>query len=111
VVLTLSAAYGLTALALALIYKYIPEAKIAWRDVWAGSLLTALLVILSGFVVAFYFRSGGVGSAIEAAGAFSIVVISIYYVAQIFLFGAVFTRAYAETYGSRRAIVNQSSTT
>jgi membrane protein len=102
--LTLVAAFGLIVLALALIYKYVPEVKIGWRDVWAGSLLTALLVILSGFVVAIYFRSGGVGSALEAAGAFSIVVISIYYVAQIFLLGAVLTRVYAETYGSRRDI-------
>jgi membrane protein len=57
---------------------------------------------LGGLVIGLYFKLGGISSAFEAAGAFAVLMISIYYFAQIFLFGAVITRVYAQRYGSKR---------
>jgi membrane protein len=93
---------GLLVLYLALIYKILPDTKVAWRDVWPGAIVTAALVLLAGAVLSFYFRIGGVGSAFEAAGAFAVFLLVIYYLAQIFLFGAVFTREYSIWFGSKK---------
>jgi membrane protein len=90
------------ALANAFTYKFLPDVKIAWRDVWSGSAAAALLMALGGLVLGLYFRLGGVHSAFQAAGTFAVLMISIYIFAQIFLFGAVVTRVYAQTYGSLR---------
>jgi membrane protein len=84
----------------AFVYKVLPNIKIAWRDVWPGSLVTTFLMALGGLILGIYFKLGGISSAFEAAGAFAVLMISIYYFAQIFLFGAVITRVYAQRYGS-----------
>jgi membrane protein len=93
---------GLVALTNALIYKVLPDVKLAWRDVWLGSVAAALLMAIGGLVFGLYFRLGGVHSAFQAAGAFAVLMIAIYYFAQIFLFGAVITRVYAHRFGSMR---------
>ncbi len=98
---------GLTTLAFALIYKILPEAHIRWRDVWIGALVTAILVAVALFLFGAYLNRGNIGNAFEAAGAFAVLLIGIYTIAQVFLFGAMFTRVYAAMYGSRS--VNQSS--
>ena len=95
---------GVIILANAFMYKVLPDVKITWRDVLPGSLITTLLMILGGLLFGLYFRFGGIGSALEAAGAFAVILIAIYTFAQIFLFGAVFTRAYAQRYGSLREL-------
>jgi membrane protein len=59
---------------------------------------------LGGLVIGLYFRYGGIRSAFEAAGAFAVLLIAIYYFAQIFLFGAIITRTYAQRYGSKREL-------
>ncbi len=92
---------GLATLAFALIYKILPEAHIRWRDVWIGALVTAIMVALALFLFGAYLNWGNVGNALEAAGAFAVLLIGIYTIAQVFLFGAMFTRVYSETYGSR----------
>ena len=92
---------ALATLLFALIYKLLPEVDIAWRDVWLGALVTSVLVYIGGWVLGFYFGVSGVGTAFEAAGALAIMLIGIYYVAQIFLSGAIFTRVYATTFGSK----------
>ena len=84
-VLNLLALMGAIVLANAFIYKVLPDVKIAWRDVWLGSLAATLLMALGGLVIGLYFRYGGVHSSFEAAGAFAVLMISIYYFAQIFL--------------------------
>ena len=89
----------------AFVYKVLPNIKLAWRDVWPGSVITTFLMALGGLVLGIYFKLGGVSSAFEAAGAFAVLMISIYYFAQIFLFGAVVTRVYAQRYGSRRELL------
>jgi membrane protein len=92
----------LATLLFALIYKLLPEVDIAWRDVWLGALITSVLVTIGGWALGFYFSVSGIGTAFEAAGALAIMLIAIYYIAQIFLSGAIFTRVYATTFGSKR---------
>jgi membrane protein len=103
-VLYVLALLGIVALAIAFTYKVLPDVKIAWRDVWLGSIVTALLMALGALVIGLYFRLGGINSAFQAAGAFAVLMISIYYFAQIFLFGAIITRVYAQRVGSLREL-------
>jgi len=91
----------LVALAFALIYKVLPDVDIAWRDVWLGALVTALLIALARWLLAFYLANADLGSAFDAAGALAVILITIYYLALIFLFGAVFTKVYAFMFGSK----------
>lgn len=93
---------GIIVLATAFIYKVLPDVKLAWRDVWSGSVAATFLMAVGGLVIAVYFRLGGISSAFDAAGAFAILMLAIYYFAQIFLFGAIMTRVYAQKYGSKR---------
>lgn len=95
----------LATLLFALIYKLLPEVDIAWRDVWLGALITSVLVWIGGWALGFYFSVSGVGTAFEAAGALAVLLIGIYYIAQIFLSGAIFTRVYATTFGSKQIIL------
>jgi membrane protein len=101
-VLNILALLAVVVLADAFVYKVLPDVKLAWRDVWIGSLAATFLMALGGVVIGLYFRFGGIGSAFEAAGAFAVLMIAIYYFAQIFLFGAIITRVYAQRYGSKR---------
>ena len=99
--LTALSTIGIATLVFALIYKILPEAEISWRDVWIGAFVTALLVLLALIIFGAYLTLGNVGSAFEAAGAFAVLLIGIYTIAQVFLFGAMFTRVFAEMYGSK----------
>jgi membrane protein len=101
-VLNILALLAVVVLANAFVYKVLPDVKLAWRDVWFGSLATTFLMAIGGLVIGLYFKVGGIGSAFEAAGAFAILMITIYYFAQIFLLGALVTRIYAQKYGSMR---------
>jgi membrane protein len=84
----------------ALIFRYLPDARIGWRDVWIGATLTAVLFVLGKFILALYLGSGAAGSAYGAASSLVTLLLWIYYAAQILLFGAEFTQVYANTYGS-----------
>jgi membrane protein len=95
---------ALLTLSFSLLYKVLPDVKIAWRDVWSGSLIAALLIVLFALLLGLFFTSGTIGSAFEAAGAFAVLLIGIYYIAQIFLFGAVVCRVYAQRYGSMHGL-------
>jgi membrane protein len=85
----------------AMIYRYLPDAKIAWKDVWLGAAITALLFTIGKFLIGLYLGRSSVSSAYEAAGSLAVLLICLYYAAQIFLFGGEFTKAYADKYGSR----------
>lgn len=89
------------ALLFALIFKLVPEAPVAWRDVWLGAVLTAVLFTLGKYLLGLYLGRSGVASAFGAAGSVVVVLVWIYYSSQIVLFGAEFTRAYAVLRGSR----------
>jgi membrane protein len=103
-VLNTLALLAVIVLANAYIYKVLPDVRLAWRDVWFGSIVATFLMVLGGLVIGLYFNLGGIGSAFQAAGAFAILMITIYYFAQIFLFGAIVTRVYAQRYGSMREL-------
>ena len=104
-ILNAVALLAIIALANIFIYKILPDVKLTWRDVLPGSVATTILMALGGLVIGLYFKLGGVHSAFEAAGAFAVLLVAIYYFAQIFLFGAVVTRVYAEGYGSKRPVL------
>jgi membrane protein len=94
------AGLGLVALVYAVLYKILPDVDVGWRDVWLGALAAALLTGLGVMVIGIIFSLGQITSAFEAAGAFAVLLIGIYYIAQIFLLGAVLIRVYASNYGS-----------
>lgn len=81
------------------IFKVLPDAKIKWRDVWAGSIATAVLFLLGKLLIALYVSKSDIGSTYGAAGSLVVLLIWIYYSAFILYFGAEFTKAYAMEYG------------
>lgn len=89
------------ALLFALIFKFVPDVPIAWRDVVIGAIVTSLLFSVGRVALSFYLRTAGVGSAYGAAGSVVAFVVWVYYSAQIFFFGAILTRVYADKHGSR----------
>lgn len=94
--------FVITVLVFALLYKYVPDLRIAWRDVWLGALATALLFSVSRWLIIFYLSRSTIPTTYGAAGSLAILMLWIYYSAQIFFLGAEFTQVYARTYGSRR---------
>jgi membrane protein len=84
----------------AMIFRYLPDVKIAWRDVWTGAALTTILFVIGKFLLGLYLGSGAAGSAYGAASSLITLLLWIFYSAQILLFGAEFTKVYANTYGS-----------
>lgn len=100
-ILSTAISFSLTTLLFALIYKYLPHAIIQWRDVWIGALVTALLFTLGRTLLSWYLASTGTTSVYGAAGAFVIILLWVYYSAQILLFGAEFTQVFARKYGSK----------
>ncbi len=97
--LNLAISLGMISLLFALIYKYLPDAKIRWQDVWVGAIITALLFTLGKFLIGLYLGRGSLGSAYGAAGSLIIFLAWVFYSAQILLFGAEFTQVYARKYG------------
>ncbi|HSA99613.1 MAG TPA: YihY/virulence factor BrkB family protein [Anaerolineales bacterium] len=85
----------------AMIFKFLPEAHIAWKDVWLGAAVTSALFSLGKFLIGFYLGRSSVGTTFGAAGSLAILLIWIYYSAQILFFGAEFTQVYANRYGSK----------
>jgi membrane protein len=85
----------------AMIYKFLPDAKIAWRDVWLGAGVTAVLFVVGKFAIGEYIGQSGVVSAYGAAGSLAALLIWLYYSSQIFLYGAELTQVVANKYGSR----------
>ena len=84
----------------AMIFKYLPDAKITWADVWVGAGLTTLLFLVGKWALGLYLGSGSAGSAYGAASALITTLLWVYYSAQILLFGAEFTQVYANEFGS-----------
>jgi len=79
----------------ALLYKYVPDAEIGWRDVWLGGLITAVLFTLGKTAIGFYLGQASVGSAYGAAGSMVVLLVWVYYSALIMFFGAEFTHVWA----------------
>ena len=94
---------GLTSLLFGVIYKALPDANIAWRDVAFGAVVTALLFAVGRNLISLYVAHSTIGSSYGAAGAFALILVWIYYSSQIFLFGAEFTRVWSDRHGTRAA--------
>jgi membrane protein len=92
---------GTISLLIALIYKILPEAHVAWRDVWVGAPVTAALFILGKYLIGLYIGKASVGSAFGAAGSLAVLLVWIYYSTQLILLGAEFTRVYANRFGRK----------
>ena len=91
----------------ALIFKYLPDARILWRDVWIGAAITSLLFAIGQFAIGLYIGKTSVSSVYGGAASLAIVLIWTYYSASIFYFGAEITRTYAAWYGSQRGAGTQ----
>ena len=104
--LNMALAFVLVAALFGTIYKVLPSVRIAWRDVTIGAVVTAALFSLGKYVIGVYLGNSGLGSTYGAAGSIILLLVWVYYSAQIFLFGAEFTRSYAHRFGSMRAKVS-----
>jgi len=83
----------------ALLYKYVPDAEIGWRDVWLGGFITAVLFTIGKTAIGIYLGRASVGSAYGAAGSMVVLLVWVYYSALIMFFGAEFTHAWATRHG------------
>jgi len=98
----LALGFGLSTAVFAMIYKTMPRVGIHWKDVWIGAAVTSIFFIAGKFLIGAYIGRSGVSSAFGAAASLIIVLLWVYYSAQIFLYGAEFTWAYSHKYGSRK---------
>ena len=100
---------GITTVLFAMIYKLMPQASIAWRDVWVGAGVTAVLFEVGKLLISLYVGKTSVESSYAAAGSIIVLLVWVYYSAQIFLLGAEFTWVFANEHGSRSAPVTQAA--
>lgn len=98
--------FGVTTVLFAMIFKFMPQAAIAWRDVWTGALVTAMLFEIGKLLIGLYVGKSASVSVLAAAGSLIILLIWVYYAALVFLLGAEFTWIYARDHGSRRNKAN-----
>ncbi|HUP08343.1 MAG TPA: YihY/virulence factor BrkB family protein, partial [Caldimonas sp.] len=99
-VVNFAVSFGLITVIFALIYKIMPRVRVAWHDVWIGSAVTALLFTIGKFLIGLYIGKSSVASGFGAAGSLVVILVWVYYSAQIFLLGAEFTWVYAHSHGS-----------
>jgi membrane protein len=92
--------FAFVTLIFALIYKYVPDIEIQWRDVWVGAALTSILFTVGKYLIGLYIGTSGVSSTFGAAGSLITILVWVYYSSLIFFLGAEFTRVYATQYGS-----------
>jgi len=92
--------FGLVTALFALTFRYLPHIRVAWKDVWPGAAFTSILFVLGKFGLGLYIGKAAVGSAYGAAGSLVIILIWVYWSAQILFFGAEFTQVYARSHGS-----------
>lgn len=96
----LAISFAISTVLFATIFRVLPDLKIAWRDVWTGSVLTSLLFVLGKWGLGVYLGKAAIGSAYGAAGSLVILLVWVYWSAQILFLGAEFTQVYARTFGS-----------
>jgi membrane protein len=91
--------FAVVVLLFAMIFKFLPDVQIQWRDVWIGAVITAILFGIGKWLLGFYLGSGAAGSAYGAASSLITLLLWVYYSSQILLFGAEFTQVYAARAG------------
>jgi membrane protein len=92
--------FALITVLFAVTYKIVPPVRIAWRDVWVGAVVTSLLFTLGKLLIGWYLVYSSIGSAYGAAGSIIVILLWVYYCAQVCLFGAEFTWVHAHHYGT-----------
>lgn len=92
--------FGLVTVLFAVIFRYLPDVRVAWRDVWFGAAFTSLLFVIGKFALGLYIGKTAADSTYGAAGSLVVVLLWVYWSAQILFFGAEFTQVYARTHGS-----------
>jgi membrane protein len=97
-----AASFAVISLLFAMMFKWLPDTKVEWRDVWLGAVLTAALFEVGKFLIGLYIGKQGLESTYGAAASIIVVLIWVYYSAQLVLMGAEFTNVYARRYGSQR---------
>jgi membrane protein len=100
--------FGGITLLFAMMYKILPDVNIEWRDVWIGAAVTSLLFSLGKLAIGFYLGKSSISSPFGAAGSLIVILVWVYYSAQIFLYGAEFAKVYSEKYGSGKHAEQQS---
>lgn len=100
-VLNFAVALLSTTLFFAMVYKLLPDAEVQWRDVWVGAILTAILFGVGRLILALWLGSSGASSAYGAASSLVVMLLWVYYAAQILFFGAEFTQVFSNRFGSR----------
>jgi membrane protein len=113
-IINFAISFGVVTLLFAAIYKVLPDTPIRWSDVWMGAAVTALLFTVGKLLIGLYLGNSTIASSYGAAGSFVVLLIWIYYSAQILLLGAEFTQVYAKRHGSRtinadQAVVDQAA--
>jgi membrane protein len=98
----LALSFGISIVLFASIFRFLPDLKIAWRDVWLGAVITSILFVLGKWALGLYLGKAAIGSAYGAAGSLVILLIWVYWSAQILFLGAELTQVYARTFGSLR---------
>lgn len=109
-VLNTAVSVGITTVLFAMIYKLMPTARIAWRDVWVGAIVTAVLFEVGKTLIGLYLGKSGVAETFAAAGSVVVLLAWVYYAAQVFLLGAEFTKVYADEHGSVAGVKAVAST-
>lgn len=100
--------FAILTLLFALLFRVLPDAAVRWRDVWLGSVITAVLFSLGKFLIGLYLGNSAIASSYGAAGSLVVILVWIYYSAQILLFGAEFTRLYSASIDTVTAVHDQS---
>jgi membrane protein len=96
------ATFIVVTLLFAMMFKLLPDTHVAWSDVWLGAVLTAILFTIGKLLIGLYLGKAAIGSAYGAAGSLVVLLVWIYYSAQIVFFGAEMTHVFARHHGSQR---------
>lgn len=100
-IIDLLMSFGIVTLLFAAIYKFLPDARIRWTDVWIGATLTAVLFVIAKYALGIYFGNADPASTYGAAGSIILIMLWVTYAGMILLFGAEFTQVYATRYGNK----------
>lgn len=101
-VVNFAVSFAIVTTLFALIYRFLPQVPIEWDDVWIGAAVTALLFTVGKWAIGLYIGKSAVTSGFGAAGSLAVLLVWVYYSAQVFLFGAEFTFVYSHALGSRQ---------
>jgi membrane protein len=99
-VLDILVTFGFIIFLFALIYKFVPDVEIMWKDVWIGAAITSILFTVGKYLIGLYIGTSGVSSTFGAAGSLITILVWVYYSSLVFFLGAEFTKVYAAEYGS-----------